>query len=350
MKADADRIVVEILHQYGILHPEITPVTTGLINHTWLITNRESRYTLQRINPMFSAEIHLDIATVTTHLNDQGILTPQLVKTTESQLYVQQNEQLWRLYNYIEGKTYDTVEQPALAYQAGLILARFHQGMLNLDYQFKNNRTGVHDTQKHIQILRTALQEKQGHSRFNDILPLAQEILILAGQLPELPGLIPRKVHGDPKINNFLFEAGTGKGLCLLDFDTLGYMSLPLEIGDAMRSWCNPAGENNQQTFFSLDNFRAGLQGYAEIASNFIGEEEWKSIIAATRIIYIELAARFCADALNETFFSWDQSRFNSHSEHNQVRATSQLNAFKSLNAQHKEAEGILTDIFVDIH
>jgi hypothetical protein len=128
----------------------------------------------------------------------------------------------------------------------------------------------------------------------------------------------------------------------MVDFDTLGDMVLPLELGDAMRSWCNPAGENVEATLFSLEIFRTGLEGYAGAAKDFITETEWNSILPATRIIYTELAARFCADALNEDFFGWDSKRYPSHSVHSQVRALSQLNACKSLTGQLSEAGRIL--------
>jgi Ser/Thr protein kinase RdoA (MazF antagonist) len=345
MSADHDALL-QILQQYGITQPLITPIATGLINHTWLIVEADRKYTLQCVNPMFTAEIHQDIATVTAHLAGKGALTLKLVNTADKRLYIQQGGQLWRLYNYLEGTTFNQVAYPAIAFQAGTVLARFHAGLLDLDYQFKNTRSGVHDTNKHLQTLRTALQTRQDHVRFKAILPLATEILAIAETLPELPVLPARKVHGDPKINNFLFETLTGKGLCLLDLDTLGNMALPLELGDAMRSWCNPAGENSQDAFFSLDNFRAGLQGYIAHAGEFILAKEWQAILTATQTIYVELAARFCADALIESFFSWDPSRFDSRSEHNQIRAKSQLQAFKSLRLQLREAEQIVEDIF----
>jgi Ser/Thr protein kinase RdoA (MazF antagonist) len=194
--------------------------------------------------------------------------------------------------------------------------------------------------------LRTALAEKKGHARFQDILPLATDILEYADTLPVLPKTELRKVHGDPKINNFLFDKTTGKGICLLDFDTLGNMQLPLEFGDALRSWCNPEGEDTADTTFSLENLSAGLEGYAIKSDNLLTTDEWHAIIPATQVIYIELAARFCADALNENYFSWDPESFSSHSEHSHIRALSQLTAYQSLTENLTESNQIVTRIF----
>ena len=67
--------------------------------------------------------------------------------------------------------------------------------------------------------------------------------------------------------------------------------------------------------------FRAAVQGYAAAAPAGIGDAEWRAIVPATATILVELAARFCADALNERYFGWDPRRFGSRSEHNEVRA-----------------------------
>jgi hypothetical protein len=132
----------------------------------------------------------------------------------------------------------------------------------------------------------------------------------------------------------------------MIDLDTLTRMPLPLELGDAFRSWCNPRGEDYSHSSFSLELFAAAISGYASGARGFIGPAEWHSIVPATQTIYVELAARFGADALNENYFGWDPGRFASRSEHNQVRAESQLTAAGSLGAQREQAEAIVMAAF----
>ena len=104
-----------------------------------------------------------------------------------------------------------------------------------------------------------------------------------------------------------------------------------LELGDAFRSWCNPAGEDKRQSAFALDLFAAAVDGYAGAAAGWITPAESGAIVAGTLTIYVELAARFCADALRECYFGWDAERFPSRSAHNQVRAASQLTAARAL-------------------
>jgi hypothetical protein len=62
----------------------------------------------------------------------------------------------------------------------------------------------------------------------------------------------------------------------------------------------------------------------------------------------VELAARFCADALNESYFGWNPKSFPSRSEHNQARAESQLAAARSLAEQRTAAEAAVCNAFGD--
>ena len=62
----------------------------------------------------------------------------------------------------------------------------------------------------------------------------------------------------------------------------------------------------------------------------------------ATETIYLELAARFCTDALNESYFGWNPAQFPTSSEHQLMRARGQLNAAKALAAQREEINGVV--------
>ena len=62
--------------------------------------------------------------------------------------------------------------------------------------------------------------------------------------VPPLPQTARRHVHGDLKISNLLFRREPLAGVCLVDLDTFAKGSMAFELGDAMRSWCNPLGED----------------------------------------------------------------------------------------------------------
>ena len=152
-------------------------------------------------------------------------------------------------------------------------------------------------------------------------------------------------MHGDPKISNLLFAAD-GRGLCLVDLDTLAHGPLVPELGDAFRSWCNPGPEDAPEAAFSLSLFAAALEGYAEHARAFITDEEAASIVDGTIMIYLELAARFAADALNEAYFGWSPERFASRGDHNLARASNQLAAARDLDRQRAAAGALVAGQF----
>lgn len=332
---------ISVLSQYGINNPSIQAIGTGLINQTWLVSNKDKKYILQQVNSMFDEGIHEDIYKVISYLNNNGIQLPALICNQDKNLFSRHGNTVWRLYQYIDGVTFDIVTKGEIAYEAGLILGNFHRVLNTLDYQFSSTRPGVHDTQRHLKILKDALNNQHDHPRYNEIKPLAIQILEKANELPTLPPTTMRKVHGDPKINNFLFNEDSQRGICILDYDTLSEMQITLELGDAMRSWCNPCGEDEPDSCFLLEHFQAGMEGYQQSSDGLLSQAECESILPAILTIYIELAARFCADALNENYFAWNDKRFSSHSEHSQIRAMSQLNAGESLLSQYKNAKNI---------
>jgi aminoglycoside phosphotransferase (APT) family kinase protein len=320
-----------VLSAWNLEGSTVSPLGSGLINHTSLVSSGADLYVLQQLNPVFPPGINEDIRVVTAHLRSRGLVAPELLPTTDGRLWVETGGRVYRLMTHVDGVSRNRLSGPAEAREAGALLARFHRALADLRHEFRNRRLGVHDTGRHLQTLRQSLIDHAAHRDIAVIRPLAEEILQLASALPPLPAVPDRIVHGDPKINNLLFDTATGHALCFIDLDTLGPMPLPLELGDAFRSWCNPAGEDNGRSAFALDLFTAAVGGYAEEAAGWITTVESGAIVAGTLTIYVELAARFCADALRESYFGWDAQRFPTRSAHNQVRAVSQLTAARAL-------------------
>jgi len=213
-------------------------------------------------------------------------------------------------------------------------------------HEFTSPRLGIHDTAGHLAFLRETLRKQSGHPNYADVSRLAERILAAAADLAPYPQTPDRIVHGDPKINNVLFDRDTDMAFSLVDLDTLARMPLPLELGDAMRSWCNPAGEDDRVSEFCAELFAQSIRGYAEVARDWITPQESAAIVPATEIILVELAARFCADALNECYFGWNTDKFATRSEHNQERAASQLHVAESLAAQREDLEAIVATAF----
>jgi Ser/Thr protein kinase RdoA (MazF antagonist) len=340
------RPIVEVLEAYGLFALTIDELGTGLINQTWKVgTDDDQILVIQCVNPVFPAAINTDISKLTRHLKQKGQCTAELIPNLAGSYVTEYAGDNWRLMTYVPGVSYDGLANAAQAFEAGAALARFHVAVADLEMNLSHQRPHVHDTLYHIQKLCDALEAHTAHPRFVSIAPLAETILSSAAALPAIDLDQTRLVHGDPKISNLLFDAN-GKALCWIDLDTLAHMPLCLEMGDAFRSWCNPESEDSLAPEFSLEYFSAAAAGYASESHGFVAAAEWRAFVDGTQIILVELAARFCADALNENYFGWNPDKFATRGEHNEARARNQLKVLASFLDKHAECVAALEAAF----
>jgi Ser/Thr protein kinase RdoA (MazF antagonist) len=295
------------------------------------------------VNAVFPPEIHYDIDAVTRHLRAKGLATPVLIPTRLGMLWHEHDGAVWRAMTSIDGASYEALGNAEQAREAGRILAVFHRALVDLKHTFRRARLGVHDTARHLTNLRTALEEQRAHRAFAEIAMLAAEVLELAAAIDTTADAADRIVHGDPKISNVMFTHDGHRALCLIDLDTVARVPIALELGDAFRSWCNPKTEDASNATFELTLFRAAIEGYAAGTEGFITPAEWRAIPHAIFRITVELAARFCADALRESYFGWDKNRFATASDHNQARTRGQVALARAVRAQLPTIEELVT-------
>jgi Ser/Thr protein kinase RdoA (MazF antagonist) len=345
--ADTAAPPTDVVTAFDLVEGSLRRVETGLINQTWYANDARSLpCILQRVNPVFPADVNTDIDVVTRHLRAKGLESPVLGRCRTGKLWFEHRGEVWRTLSYVDGESHDALQSTAQAFEAGRMLATFHRALADLDHTFRNARLGVHDTPKHLQELRVTLAEHGDHPQYARIALLGAEVLDLAATIAPLPQTSDRIVHGDPKISNVMFTRGGGRALCLIDLDTLARMPIAFELGDAFRSWCNPKTEDASSSTFSMPLFSAALDGYANGSSGLLQPLEWQSIAAATFTIAVELAARFCADALRERYFRWDPDRYANASEHNQARTRGQLNLALTIRAQRTEIDAAIERAF----
>lgn len=324
-----------ILAAWNLAAETVQPLGTGLINRTYLARERHGEWrVLQQLNPMFPPQVNEDIVAVTAHLATRGVLTPRLVPDMDGRLWVPDPAGAWRVLTRVPGRVLDAIENGAQAAAAGRLLATFHRALDDLEHEFRHVRPAVHEPARHLADLARAAETHHDHRLYSTAASLADEIFAAAAALPRLPDTPSRVVHGDPKISNLVFAAEGDRALCMLDLDTLGRMALPFELGDAFRSWCNVAGEDDPRGSFSAELFAAAVGGYGAAASGWLRPDEAGAVVDATATIQVELAARFCADILNESYFGWNPRQFPGRAEHNLARARGQLAVHRSLTEQ----------------
>ena len=336
-----------VLEHYPLEVVTLERVAQGLVNLTLKGVARDgTAFALQRLHPVFGPGVNHNLNLVTAHLAARGLLTPRLVRTQAGALSVGRDGALWRMLSWVEGRAFDFLERPAQAEAAGALLARFHAALADFDGGLRVERAPIHEFARHRARLSASGKAARQHRLWDAVAGAAAELDALRAAHPAAPVCAPRLVHGDPKISNLLFDARGEHALCLIDLDTLARMPLPLELGDALRSWCNPRREDDLQARFDIELFSAALRGYGAAARVFISAEEVAAIVPATLEIHLELAARFLVDALEESYFGWDETRYDSRGAHNLARACGQLAAANSLVAQLPAAEDAVARAF----
>jgi thiamine kinase-like enzyme len=165
------------------------------------------------------------------------------------------------------------------------------------------------------------------------------QIVEIFENIQKKPAIPLRVVHHDAKISNVLFDLGTDRGLCVIDLDTVmpGYYFS--DVGDMLRTYLSPAGEEDSE--FSKIEIREDY--FEEIAKGYFGEmqsvlsqaEKQLFVYAGKFAIYMQ-AIRFLADYLmNDTYYSIQ------YKTQNLVRANNQVELLK----RYSEKEDRLNQI-----
>jgi Ser/Thr protein kinase RdoA (MazF antagonist) len=147
-----------------------------------------------------------------------------------------------------------------------------------------------------------------------------------------------RVTHHDTKISNVLFDAGDNS-VCVIDLDTVMPGHFISDVGDMLRTYLSPYGEE-EQDFSKIqirdDYFDAIVRGYlGEMNTELTDAEKNAFVFAGKFLIYMQ-AVRFLTDYLNNDVYYGVR-----YEGHNLVRAQNQAELLQRL----CEREGVLQAI-----
>jgi Ser/Thr protein kinase RdoA (MazF antagonist) len=152
-----------------------------------------------------------------------------------------------------------------------------------------------------------------------------------------------RPIHGDPKVNNVLIDMATNQAVSIVDLDTVKPGLVHYDIGDCLRSCCNPLGEEAGQweaVRFEPDLCRTILDGYLSSAAAFLKEYDYDYLYDAVRLIAFELGLRFFTDYLEgNVYFKVG------HAEHNLARALVQFKLTESIESREESLRTMIQDL-----
>ena len=113
-------------------------------------------------------------------------------------------------------------------------------------------------------------------------------------------------------------------------------------MGDAWRSWCNPAVEDDADgAVFDLDLFTASATAWLSAAPPLCADEK-QGLVPSVERICLELAARFCTDAIANNYFREDRQRFPEVGTHNLIRAQGQFRLAVSARSKRSACESLV--------
>lgn len=338
----------------------LEPFGTGNVNDTFLVTlPRNRQMVLQRLNPDVFPDpllVQRNIRLVITHLASQvrgnqelkNRFTPLIVyQGKNGDSYQDEEGGVWRLVNRVPGNTCETINNPSQAEELGRCLGIFHRLLSTLaPTELGDTLPGFHHT--------PACLEQYDRVRMNPAPNHDPDIEFchrfitgrraLAAALVDAPALSRTIIHGDPKVANFIFADNSNRVVALIDLDTVRHGLLLHDIGDALRSCCNPMGESPpaaEQIRFESALFAAWIKGYCEEAGLLLTIADKAHIVLAVRVIAFELGLRFVTDHLSgDRYFKTRLPR------HNLIRALVQFRLVQSIEEQFENLESILSRIY----
>ena len=347
----------------------ITPLGSGNVNDTFLVHCQSGeRFVLQRINTAVfrqPQQVMANIAALADHAGQRPWPQPeaprrwelpQLLRCRQSgRPWLEQGDAVWRLLTYVAGSiSHDTVQSPALAAEVGRALGGFHRLIHDLPCErLHDTLQGFHVTPGYLTTYDQLQAERppaaSDGSRAADEAHCHAFITArrqLAGTLERAreQGLLQlRPIHGDPKVNNVLFDRASGRAVALVDLDTVKPGLVHYDIGDCLRSGCNPAGEETtdlEAVHFDLQLARPMLQGYLELAGPFLSDADRDHIPVAAQLISFELGLRFFSDHLaGNRYFKCR------HPHHNLDRALVQFRLTSSIEQQLEPLRQLVAEL-----
>ena len=344
---------------------DIIPLGSGHIHETYLIRtahDHQDDYVLQHVNTNVFRDpeaVMQNIALITAHIQkkmmasgDQdtrrSVLTPVRMKNG-GLMFSDPGNGIWRCFVYItDHKTFDRAVSEEQVYEGGKAYGKFLEYLSDLSAEkIKETIPGFHDLDLRLNQFETAcrdgLRERISGTQHEIELLKARKVEMRTILELGKAGKIPlRIVHHDTKINNVLFDED-GKGLCVIDLDTVMPGYVHDDFGDSIRTFTNTGEEDDadlDQVSMNIAYFEAFARGFLEVTSSMLSPLEKEHLALSARVMTYMQALRFLTDYLNGDLYY----RIH-HPLHNLQRARAQIRLLLSMEEQFSKMKAIIEAI-----
>jgi hypothetical protein len=355
----------EAAERFGAPDPvgEISPFGSGNVNDTFLVAsgaNEKGSFILQRINAgvfnmpewimqnlrIFSAHVSKRLGAMQS-LGRRWEMVRFLHTKEAKDYWIDPQGNFWRAMSLIEEATsFDSIAGLGHAAEIGFALGLFHSLVKDLAPEvLKDTLEGFHITPLYLrryEAVRAALHvPASADTAFCiDFIEKRKDFVTVLEDARGEGRLVLRIIHGDPKVGNVLIDTRTNLAVSIVDLDTVKPGLVHYDIGDALRSCCNPAGEDPfslEEVRFEPELCRALLGGYWGVVKDFLAPSERKLLYASVRLISFELGLRFFTDFLEgNLYFTVTDSTQNLR------RALVQFRLCQSIESQEKVLQKLI--------
>ncbi|MCR5255221.1 MAG: aminoglycoside phosphotransferase family protein [Acetatifactor sp.] len=337
----------------------------GHINDTFLLETDKDKYILQRINHEIFKEperLMENIYAITTHLKksirknggDENRESLTVIKTSDDKLlYEDADGGFWRMYLFIEDAVcLEKVEKPEDFYESALAFGNFQRMLSDFDPGILHETIpDFHNTPKRYEDFEKAVAlDKLGRAA-----NVSKEIEFVRSHREEMglgekllrEGKLPLRVtHNDTKLNNIMMDKKTGKGITIIDLDTVMPGLAIYDFGDSIRFGANTAAEDEtdlSKVSLDLGLFRVYAEGFIKGAAGGLTDEEIKMLPYGAKNMTMECGMRFLTDhLLGDTYFKIHREN------HNLDRARDQFALVADMEAKRDEMQEIIEKIMRD--
>ncbi len=332
-------------------------LVSGHINNTYLIETKEKPfYVLQQINhAVFKDVPNLtnNKVKVTAHLQkNSSYKSLEFVPAKSNKYYYKDsNGNYWNLMIFIDDSvTFEIVPTKEIAVEAGKIFGEFLNATANFDASnLVETIPDFHNMafryQQFDDALLNATEERKelAKNQIKRALDLKEEMLILQ-HLKSEGKLKTCVTHNDTKVSNALFTK-QGKGLCVIDLDTVMPGIVHFDFGDAIRTICTTAKEDETdltKVTFNLENYKGFTEGFLSEIKESISSFEASYLPLGAKAITFIMGLRMLTDFLNN-----DVYYKTSYPLHNLDRVKNQLKLIEEMEKVFEQMKMIVSQYLV---
>ena len=325
---------------------ECVPCGNGHINDTYMVTFEEEnglcRYSLQHMNrSVFKDPVSLmnNILHVTAYLKEQirsqggdpqrETLDFVCTKTGEP-YFVDSYGEYWRAYHFVEDAyALEEISNPQDFYESAVAFGHFQRMLADFPADsLTETIAGFHDTKARFAAFEQAVEadvchraeEVQQEIRF---VRDRYDVACVLGDLLEAGKLPLRVTHNDTKSNNVLIDKATGRGLCVIDLDTVMPGLAVNDFGDSIRFGASTGAEDEKdlsKIWCDLELYETYMKGFVEGCGGTLTDMEIECLPVGARVMTYECGMRFLTDYLSgDTYFK------TAYPTHNLDRARTQF-------------------------